>query len=70
VTQQTLGIFLGTFAYCLSALPAARSQLYPFCPVATVLGAMLLPLASVSWLLFFIHHVSRAISFIRTGAFN
>jgi uncharacterized membrane protein len=62
VTQQTLGIFLGTFAYCLAALPAARSQPYPFCPVATVLGAMLLALASVGWLLFFIHHVSRAIS--------
>jgi uncharacterized membrane protein len=62
VTQQTLGIFLGTFAYCLAALPAARSQPYPFVPVATVFGAMLLALASVGWLLFFIHHISRAIS--------
>ena len=69
-TQWTLGVFLGTFAYCIAALPAARSQPYPFAPVATVLGAMLLALASVGWLLFFIHHVSRAISFIRTGAFN
>ena len=25
VTQQTLGIFLGTFTYCLAALPAART---------------------------------------------
>jgi uncharacterized membrane protein len=62
VTQQTLGIFLGTFAYCLAALPAARSQPVPFAPVATVFGAMLLALASVGWLLFFINHISRAIS--------
>ncbi|QJX00608.1 DUF2254 domain-containing protein [Frigoriglobus tundricola] len=62
VTQQTLGMFLGTFAYCLAALPATRSLPYPFVPVATVFGAMILALASVGWLLFFIHHVSQAIS--------
>jgi uncharacterized membrane protein len=62
VTQQTLGIFLGTFAYCLAALPAARSHPQPFSPVATVFGAMLLALASVGWLLYFINHISRAIS--------
>jgi uncharacterized membrane protein len=62
VTQWTLGIFLGTFSYCMAALPAARSQPVPFAPVATVLGAMLLALACVAWLLFFIHHISHAIS--------
>ncbi|MBC8139118.1 MAG: DUF2254 domain-containing protein, partial [Fibrella sp.] len=62
VTQQTLGIFLGTFAYCLGALPAARSVPTPFSPVATVLGAMVLALACIAWLLFFIHHISQAIS--------
>ncbi len=62
VTQQTLGIFLGTFAYCLAALPAARSLPHPFAPVATVLGAMLLALACVAWLLYFIHHISLAVS--------
>ncbi len=61
-TQWTLGIFLGTFAYCLAALPAARSIPHPFAPVLTVLGAMLLALISVGWLLFFIHHISHAIS--------
>jgi uncharacterized membrane protein len=61
-TQWTLGIFLGTFSYCLAALPAARSMPHPFAPVLTVLGAMLLALASVGWLLFFIHHISHAIS--------
>jgi len=62
VTQETLGIFLGTFTYCLAALPAAHTLPHPFEPVLTVLGAMLLSLACVAWLLFFIHHISEAIS--------
>jgi uncharacterized membrane protein len=62
VTQWTLGIFLGTFCYCVAALPAARSVPHPFAPVATVLGAMLLALICVGGLLFFIHHISQAIS--------
>jgi len=62
VTQWTLGIFLGTFAYCMAALPAARSFPHPFAPVATVLGAMVLALVCVGLLLFFIHHISQAIS--------
>ena len=62
VTQWTLGIFLGTFSYCMAALPTARSLPHPFAPVATVLGAMLLALACVGLLLFFIHHISQAIS--------
>jgi uncharacterized membrane protein len=61
VTQWTLGIFLGTFLYCMAALPAARSLPQPFSPVATVLGAMWLAVACVGWLLFFIHHISQAI---------
>jgi uncharacterized membrane protein len=62
VTQWTLGIFLGTFCYCMAALPAARSKPEPFAPVATVMGAMLLAIACVGWLLFFIHHITQAIS--------
>ena len=62
VTQWTLGIFLGTFSYCMAALPQARSLPHPFAPVATVLGAMVLALVCVGWLLFFIHHISQAIS--------
>src|SRR5580658_2845007 len=30
VTQWTLGVFLGTFSYCMAALPAARSLPHPF----------------------------------------
>ena len=62
VTQWTLGIFLGTFSYCMAALPAAHSFPHPFAPVVTVLGAMILALACVGLLLFFIHHISQAIS--------
>jgi uncharacterized membrane protein len=62
VTQWTLGIFLGTFSYCTAALPAARSFPRPFAPVVTVLGAMVLAIACVGLLLFFIHHISQAIS--------
>jgi uncharacterized membrane protein len=62
VTQWTLGIFLGTFSYCMAALPAARSFPKPFAPVTTVLGAMVLALICVAWLLYFIHHISQAIN--------
>src|ERR1017187_7534034 len=46
----------------MAALPAARSLPTPFAPVATVLGAMVLAGVCVALLLFFIHHISRAIS--------
>ncbi len=62
VTQWTLGVFLGTFSYCIAALPAARSQPYSFAPIATVMGAMLLAPICVGWLIYFIHHISNAIS--------
>jgi uncharacterized membrane protein len=62
VTQQTLGLFLGTFAFCVAALPAARSTPQQFAPVVTVLCAMLLAFACIVWLLYFIHHISQRIS--------
>ncbi len=61
-TQWTLGIFLGTFSYCMAALPAVRSLPHPYVPVLTVLVAMLLALVCVGWLIFFINHISRSIS--------
>jgi uncharacterized membrane protein len=61
-TQWTLGIFLGTFSYCMAALPAVRSLPRPFVPVLTVLTAMLLALVCVGWLIFFINHISQSIS--------
>ncbi|MGA2564729.1 MAG: DUF2254 domain-containing protein [Steroidobacteraceae bacterium] len=62
VTQRTLGIFLGTFVYCMAALPAAHSYPQPFAPVATVVCGMFLAVTCVAWLIFFIHHISQAIS--------
>ena len=62
VTQGTLGIFLGTFSYCIAAMPAARSTPKPFVPTLTVLGAMALTPICVGWLIYFIHHISNAIS--------
>lgn len=62
VTQWTLGVFLGTFSYCIGALPAARSTPRPFAPVVTVMGAMALALICVGLLIYFIHHISHAIS--------
>jgi uncharacterized membrane protein len=62
VTQWTLGIFLGTFCYCMAALAAIRFTHHPFAPAMAVAGAMVLALVCVSWLLFFIHHISHAIS--------
>ena len=61
-TQWTLGIFLGTFSYCMAALPSVRSLPKPYVPVLTVLIAMVLALVCVGWLIFFINHISRSIS--------
>jgi uncharacterized membrane protein len=61
-TQWTLGVFLGTFSYCMAALPAARTLPHPFVPVVTVTGAMVLAVICVSWLIYFINHISISIS--------
>jgi uncharacterized membrane protein len=58
-TQWTLGVFLGTFSYCIATLPAARALPHPFVPVSSVTGAMLLALV---WLIYFINHISQSIS--------
>src|SRR5277367_4585768 len=61
-TQWTLGVFLGTFSYCIAALPAARTLPHTFVPVAAVTGAMVLALSCVGWLIYFINHISQSIS--------
>ncbi len=61
-TQWTLGFFVGTFTYCIAALPAAHTYPHRAEPVITVMGAMLLAVLCVALLLFFIHHISQAIS--------
>src|SRR5271168_435202 len=61
-TQWTLGLFLGVFSYCLAVLPSVRSAPHVFVPVVSVTLAMVLALVAVAWLIFFIHHISQAIS--------
>src|ERR1700749_4519061 len=61
-TQWTLGVFLGTFSYCMAALPAARALPVAFVPGVTGTRGMLLALIAVGWLIFFIHHISQSIS--------
>src|ERR1700722_15958138 len=51
----------------MAALPAARSLPRPETPWLTVMGAMALALVCVAWLLFFIHHISHAISVSHIG---
>jgi len=59
VTQWTLGMFLGTFSYCIAVLPAALEKPVP---VLAVLGSMALATVCIGWLIYFIQHISNAIS--------
>lgn len=60
--QFTLGIFVSTFVYCLLVLRTVRSgDDSIFVPYISVNLGMLLTLASLAVLIFFIHHVSQSI---------
>lgn len=62
--QAVLGVFIGTFTYCLLVLRAVRSQSSDgdqFVPGVSVVVAILLALASVGFLIYFIHHMAHAI---------
>lgn len=62
VTQVTLGIFAGTFAYCLIVLRTIRSSgNAEFIPGLAVFFAFILALGSVGVLIFFIHHIASSI---------
>ncbi|MGP0062779.1 MAG: DUF2254 domain-containing protein [Isosphaeraceae bacterium] len=61
VSQTTLGVFIGTFTYCLLTLPAVRSQPRPFVPSIAVIVAIILAIACLVCLLFFIHHIAASI---------
>jgi uncharacterized membrane protein len=61
VSQLVLGVFLGTFTYCILVLRAVHGEPAPFVPVAAVSGAVLLALLSIGALIFFIHHIAREI---------
>jgi uncharacterized membrane protein len=60
--QAVLGVFLGTFAYCLVVLRSIRGpEGQEFIPFLSVLAASLLALASLGLFIYFIGHVARSI---------
>ena len=62
VTQFTLGVFAGTFTYCLIVLRTIRSgSEVEFIPGLAVFFAFVLALGSVGVLIFFIHHIASSI---------
>jgi uncharacterized membrane protein len=63
VTQVTLGIFAGIFAYCLVVLHTIRggSGEVGFVPSLALFFAFVLALAGIGVLIFFIHHIASSI---------
>lgn len=63
ITQVTLGIFAGIFAYCLVVLRTIRGSggVEEFVPGLAVFFAFVLALVGVGVLVFFIHHIASSI---------
>lgn len=59
-SQYTLGIFIGTFTYCLIVLRAIQSD-PPRVPTWAVNGGIMLALASIGFLIYFIHNIASGI---------
>lgn len=58
-TQLVLGVYVGTFIYCLIVLSAVRSeQGHVFVPHLSVAVGLLLGILSFAFLIYFIHHVA------------
>jgi uncharacterized membrane protein len=63
ITQFTLGVFAGTFAYCLIVLRTIRggAGVAEFVPSLAVFFAFVLSLGGVGVLIYFIHHIALSI---------
>lgn len=61
VNQAVLGLFIGTFLYCLTVLPAIRRD-PPFVPHLSITIGILLALACFFFVIYFIHHVAASIN--------
>jgi uncharacterized membrane protein len=63
ITQVLLGTFLSTFIYCVLVVRTIRGSDYGggFVPAISVTVAILLSVASLVLLVFFIHHISSSI---------
>lgn len=59
--QVTLGTFIATFVYCLVVLRTIRGGDGEFVPQLAVMIGMVLGLASIGVLIYFIHHVPQSI---------
>lgn len=60
-SQTTLGLFVGTFLYCLLLLRMVHGAPEPFIPQLGMVVALGLALVSLGWLLYFIQHIARGI---------
>jgi uncharacterized membrane protein len=60
--QRTIGLFLGTFLYCLAVYPAARPGPPQVVPAVAVLGAIGLAVACSAALVTFVFHIARSIN--------
>jgi uncharacterized membrane protein len=58
VSQTTLGLFIGTFAYCLILLPSVHGKSVP---VLSLSFALVLATLCLFFLIYFIHHIALAI---------
>jgi uncharacterized membrane protein len=62
INQVVLGTFLATFVYALVVLETvSQTPPEPFVPHLSITLGLLLTLASLLWLIFFIHHVAVSI---------
>lgn len=61
VSQLTLGVFVGTFLYCILVLRVVQTDPDPFVPRYAVGGAILLALVAMGQLVYFIHHIVQFI---------
>jgi uncharacterized membrane protein len=61
-SQRTIGVFLGTFLYCLGAYPTCRLGVRPSAYTVALFGATLLAMACTVGLVIFIHHIARSIN--------
>lgn len=62
VNQFVLGYFVGLFGYCLVVLRTIRGgDEGQFVPPLAVLGGLVLALASIGILIYFIHHIAESI---------
>ena len=73
--QLTLGTFISAFVYCVVVLRAVHadpngdsSEIDAFVPQASIMVAMVLMLASIGVLIFFIHHVPESINIMNIAA--